>query len=190
MPLRSSGKLPGSPNQWLRLALIIALLGTGLYSAWQRQQDQGRAHAPAPSRARQESESSEVESDDRLKAAQDNANRTQSDIAQRGPSIARTRVAKQTIRNEDGKIVFQGDVDVGPTLVRINRGEQLEFTHDGIVFQNRERRLPPKPAGYYHEYVHPTPGLDGPGPQRIVRGRNGEIFYTPDHYRTFQRLDE
>jgi guanyl-specific ribonuclease Sa len=82
-----------------------------------------------------------------------------------------------------------GDVDIGSTLGRIRRGERLHFSHDGSTFENRERRLPQRPAGYYKEYVHPTPGVDGPGPQRIVAGKQGEIYYTPDHYRTFQRMD-
>ena len=68
-------------------------------------------------------------------------------------------------------------------------GERLRFPNDGATFQNRERRLPKQPAGYYKEYVHPTPGLSGPGPQRIVMGQQGETYYTPDHYRTFQRVD-
>jgi filamentous hemagglutinin len=157
------------------LALIIVLLGIGIYSTWQRQQDLGRAHPQAPEQSRQTSEQNDV---------------APNDPAQDRLSVAHTTIAKQTIRNENGKVVFRGDIDVGPTLARIDRGGQLEFTNDGIVFQNRERRLPSKPQGYYHEYVHPTPGLAGPGPQRIVRGRDGEIYYTPDHYRSFQRLDE
>ena len=175
MPSRISSKSPGRPGQWLQLALIIVLLGIGVYSAWQRQQDQGQIHPKAPAQSRQTSEQNDLE---------------QIEPAQKELFVARTTIARQTIRNENGKVVFRGDIDVGPTLARINRGEQLEFTHDGIVFQNREGRLPSKPPGYYHEYVHPTPGLAGPGPQRIVRGRSGEIYYTPDHYRSFQRLNE
>ena len=38
---------------------------------------------------------------------------------------------------------------------------------------------------YYREYVVPTPGINGAGPQRIVVGRFGEWYYTPDHYKTF-----
>src|SRR5262245_17435613 len=175
MPSRVSGKSSGRLNRWLRLSLVIVLLGIGLYSAWQRQQNQGRPHPRAPALATQTAEQNDVELND---------------PAQRSPAIARTTIARQTIQNENGKVVFRGDIDVGPTLARINRGEQLDFAHDGIVFQNRERRLPSKPPGYYHEFVHPTPGLAGPGPQRIIRGRNGEIYYTSDHYRSFQRLDE
>lgn len=43
--------------------------------------------------------------------------------------------------------------------------------------------------GYYNEFVHPTLGARGAGPQRIVRGRGGELYYTPDHYKTFIPLN-
>lgn len=97
-------------------------------------------------------------------------------------------VRNARVTDEDGRVIYRGDVDLGPTLDRIDRGKRLRFSHDGIVFENRERRLPQKPSGYYHEYVHPTPGDDGPGGQRVVLGRNGEVYYTPDHYHTFRRV--
>ncbi|MCC4598359.1 hypothetical protein LL969_22380 [Xanthomonas campestris pv. phormiicola] len=50
---------------------------------------------------------------------------------------------------------------------------------------NRDGDLPAKPLGCYTEYVHPTPGVSGPGPQRIVVGKGGEMYYTPYHYKTF-----
>jgi len=100
-----------------------------------------------------------------------------------------TEISGVTVRDQNRKVIFRGTVDVGPTLARIERGEKLRFSHDGSVFENRERRLPTKPSGYYREYVHPTSGQDGPGPQRIVLGKAGESYYTSDHYRTFQRLD-
>ena len=87
-------------------------------------------------------------------------------------------------------MAYKGDIDVGPTIERIRAGRLLDFPNDGVTFQNRERRLPRKPAGYYKEYVHPTPGLRGPGPQRIVAGLEGEFYYTPDHYRTFERVQQ
>lgn len=99
-----------------------------------------------------------------------------------------TVIKNVQVRNQDGKLVYQGNVDVSKTLHRIEAGERLRFPNDGVVFQNRERRLPGKPAGYYHEWVHPTPQVDGPGPQRIVTGKEGEIYYTHDHYRTFKPL--
>lgn len=61
--------------------------------------------------------------------------------------------------------------------------------NDGSVFQNKEGLLPSQPAGYYREWVHPTPGVNGPGPQRVITGGGGELYYTPDHYRTFIPLN-
>ena len=91
---------------------------------------------------------------------------------------------------QHGKPVFQGTVDLGPTLDRIARGDKAPYRHDGTVFGNREGRLPKKPSGWYREYVVPTPGVSGPGPQRLVVGKDGEVYYTPDHYETFRHLNE
>ncbi len=82
-----------------------------------------------------------------------------------------------------------GRLDLAPTLERIERGEKHPHRNDGSVFQNRERRLPAKPRGYYHEYVHPTPSTSGPGAQRVVIGDDRDVWYTPDHYETFQEVE-
>ena len=37
-------------------------------------------------------------------------------------------------------------------------------------------------------YVVPSYGIRGPGPQRIVVGADGSWYYTPDHYDTFIRF--
>jgi filamentous hemagglutinin len=98
-------------------------------------------------------------------------------------------VENVTVRDRDGDVIWRGTVDLRPTAARIDAGERLEkFSHDGIVFQNRERRLPVKARGYYHEYVHPTPGVSGPGPQRVVAGGQRELYYTADHYETFRQV--
>jgi guanyl-specific ribonuclease Sa len=75
--------------------------------------------------------------------------------------------------------------DLQKTLDRIQAEEALPFRNDGSVFENRENLLPPQSPGYYTEYVHPTPGISGPGAQRVVTGNGGEVYYTPDHYKTF-----
>lgn len=93
-----------------------------------------------------------------------------------------------TIRDLSGKIAYRGDVDLAPTVARIERGERHSHRNDGGVFRNLEQRLPKQPNGHYREYVHPTPNLSGPGPQRLVIGQTGEIYYTHDHYRTFRLL--
>lgn len=104
------------------------------------------------------------------------------------PAAADTTVEDVTIRDLSDRVVFEGDVELRETLARIDAGRKLKFRNDGTVFQNRERRLPSRPSGYYREWVHPTPGLSGPGPQRVVTGDGGEAFYTPDHYQTFEQI--
>jgi filamentous hemagglutinin len=88
----------------------------------------------------------------------------------------------------DGDLVYKGDVDLKPTLDRIAKGIRDSHRNDGSTFGNFERRLPNKPRGYYTEYVVRTPGLSGVGPQRVIMGRNDEVYYTPDHYVTFVRV--
>jgi ribonuclease T1 len=82
------------------------------------------------------------------------------------------------------------------TLALIKRGGPFPFHKDGIVFQNRERRLTPRPRGYYTEYTVRTPGRGDRGARRIIAGRgdtgnpatSGEYYYTDDHYETFRRI--
>ena len=93
------------------------------------------------------------------------------------PSQQRTDV-----RNDE-----QAQLDA--TLALIDRGGPFSYRQDGATFGNRERRLPQQPNGYYREYTVPTPGAKNRGARRVVKGRNGETWYTRDHYRTFIRLD-
>jgi len=74
------------------------------------------------------------------------------------------------------------------TLDLIRKGGPFPYRRDGVVFQNRESRLPAKPADYYHEYTVPTPGASDRGPRRIISGEPEEFYYTADHYRSFRRI--
>ncbi len=74
------------------------------------------------------------------------------------------------------------------TLALIEQGGPFPYRQDGSIFQNRERLLPGKPAGYYREYTVVTPGSPDRGARRIVMGDAGEIYYTADHYRSFARV--
>jgi guanyl-specific ribonuclease Sa len=76
------------------------------------------------------------------------------------------------------------------TLQRIEAGGPFDHRQDGAVFQNRERRLPQQPRGYYHEYTVETPGSRDRGARRIVSGGEPpvEYFYTDDHYGSFRRF--
>jgi ribonuclease T1 len=72
-------------------------------------------------------------------------------------------------------------------------GGPFPHSQDGIVFGNRERLLPAKPRGYYHEYTVRTPGEHTRGARRLVCGGNPPqspdvCYYTDDHYNSFRRL--
>jgi guanyl-specific ribonuclease Sa len=77
------------------------------------------------------------------------------------------------------------------TLQAIERGGPFPYDRDGTVFQNRERRLPEQPRGYYREYTVVTPGSRDRGARRIVAGgQPPEVYYyTEDHYRTFRPVE-
>jgi ribonuclease T1 len=77
------------------------------------------------------------------------------------------------------------------TLQAIDRGGPFPYSRDGVVFQNREHRLPERPRGYYHEYTVPTPGEDDRGARRLVTGGDPPevYYYSDDHYRSFRKVE-
>lgn len=77
------------------------------------------------------------------------------------------------------------------TLELIERGGPFPYDRDGTTFQNRERRLPEKPRGYYREYTVATPGSSDRGARRVVAGgQPPEVYYyTDDHYRSFRPVE-
>jgi guanyl-specific ribonuclease Sa len=77
------------------------------------------------------------------------------------------------------------------TLRAIEHGGPFPYDRDGVVFQNRERRLPDRPRGYYHEYTVRTPGASDRGARRIIAGgAPPEVYYyTDDHYGSFRRVE-
>lgn len=74
------------------------------------------------------------------------------------------------------------------TLRMIDRGGPFPYRRDGVEFGNRERLLPLRSHGFYREYTVPTPGASDRGARRIIVGRDGERYYTSDHYRSFRRI--
>ncbi len=76
------------------------------------------------------------------------------------------------------------------TIALIRMGGPFPYQKDGSVFGNRERSLPRRERGYYREYTVRTPGARDRGARRIVAGRDGELYYTDDHYRRFRRILE
>jgi guanyl-specific ribonuclease Sa len=157
----------------LRAVILVALALLGFWLSRQEQQPQPHGESRAPRSG------VEPQVDQRLETPVE---------APAEPAPSRSQFPNVSVRDLDGEVVFRGTIDVQPTLDRIAAGRRLDYRNDGSTFQNRERRLPAKPGGYYKEFVHPTPSLSGPGPQRIVVGAKGEAYYTPDHYRTFHRI--
>jgi ribonuclease T1 len=75
-------------------------------------------------------------------------------------------------------------------LALIRKGGPFPYPRDGATFGNREGRLPPRERGWYREYTVKTPGARDRGARRIVAGRDGTLYYTDDHYRSFKRIIE
>jgi ribonuclease T1 len=78
--------------------------------------------------------------------------------------------------------------EAAQTVALIEAGGPFPYDRDGVVFENREGLLPAESSGYYHEYTVPTPGASDRGARRIIEGSGGELYWTDDHYRTFERI--
>jgi ribonuclease T1 len=79
-------------------------------------------------------------------------------------------------------------------LERVRAGGPFPYERDGVTFGNRERLLPVRKRGFYHEYTVETPGAPNRGARRIICGgprRTPEVcYYTDDHYASFRRIRE
>lgn len=85
--------------------------------------------------------------------------------------------------------VAQLPPEAAETLELIDDGGP--FPHpdkDGSTFGNFEGVLPDRQRGYYAEYTVETPGVAHRGARRIVTGDGGELYWTEDHYESFERV--
>ncbi|MEZ5650076.1 MAG: ribonuclease domain-containing protein [Burkholderiaceae bacterium] len=94
-----------------------------------------------------------------------------------------------------GEIAWSALPSEAHGVIRLIRdGGPFRYDKDGTVFQNRERLLPERDRGYYREYTVETPGEATRGARRIVAGGPRQqpevLYYTGDHYRSFQRIRE
>jgi ribonuclease T1 len=78
--------------------------------------------------------------------------------------------------------------EVQTTINLIAHGGPFSYAKDGSKFKNREGLLPTQPLGYYLEYTVETPGVSDRGSRRLIIGQNGEMYYTADHYNSFQEI--
>ncbi len=58
----------------------------------------------------------------------------------------------------------------------------------GDIFQNREGQLPEKEGRTYYEADVSAGYTNHRGPERIVFSNDGLIYYTSDHYESFEKL--
>jgi ribonuclease T1 len=75
------------------------------------------------------------------------------------------------------------------TIALIRTGGPFPYSHDGIVYNNLEKQLPKEDRGYYHEFTVVTPGSDDRGARRIITGKDGQFYYTSNHYKSFVEVD-
>jgi ribonuclease T1 len=78
--------------------------------------------------------------------------------------------------------------EVKDTLLKIRAGSVFPHKRDGSIYRNTENLLPEKPFGDYREYTVPTPAIENRGSRRLVISNDGDIYYTDDHYQTFQQV--
>jgi len=95
-------------------------------------------------------------------------------------------------RDEDG-VAYVDLADLPPeaaeTVALIDAGGPFPYPgKDGSTFGNFEGVLPDRPRGYYAEYTVDTPGLSHRGARRIIAGDGGELYWTEDHYESFERI--
>jgi ribonuclease T1 len=109
--------------------------------------------------------------------------------ASQGPATASASASSGVTSGIRDISVAQLPAQARQTLKLIDAGGPYPYRQDGTVFQNREKRLPKEPAGYYREFTVAAPGARDRGPRRIIAGMDGERYYTLDHYQSFLRIE-
>lgn len=112
-----------------------------------------------------------------------------------GASLATVTYAREKIAVSSSAVVGLAELpaQAQETHRLVLKGGPFPYPKDGISFGNRERQLPNKPRGYYHEYTVKTPGSRDRGARRIVCGgaapaQPETCYYTDDHYASFRRI--
>src|SRR4051812_40417912 len=107
------------------------------------------------------------------------------------PLHAQREQAPSSEATEAAQVTFaQLPPEARETVLLIRKGGPFPYARDGVTFRNREGHLPRQKPGYYREYTVKTPGERTRGARRIISGRDGELYYTDDHYTHFRRIRE
>jgi len=110
-----------------------------------------------------------------------------------GPANARESLFKDSTAAQDTVALTALPPEAQTTHRLVLAGGPFPQTKDGVVFGNRERRLPPRARGYYREYTVRTPGARNRGARRLVCGgtpptKPEVCYYTDDHYASFRKI--
>jgi ribonuclease T1 len=106
-----------------------------------------------------------------------------------GPEDGATVTAAATPRSGLPTVPLRDlPVQAHETLTLVDSGGKLPYAQDGTTFNNIEGLLPARPRGYYREYTVPTPGERDRGARRLILGRDGDVYYTEDHYESFRQV--
>ena len=101
-------------------------------------------------------------------------------VAARDQQIVKTRIVA----------IVELPTEAKNTVALIKQGGPFPYAKDGTTFGNFEKRLPQRDRGFYKEYTVKTPGSRDRGARRVVAARDGEFYYTDDHYNSFRRIKE
>ncbi len=92
------------------------------------------------------------------------------------------KLPKNYIKKEEAKRLGWS----GGSVERVAPGKAI----GGDRFGNYEKKLPNKKGRSYYECDIDTLGRKNRGPKRIVYSDDGLIYYTGDHYDTFQKMPQ
>jgi len=102
-------------------------------------------------------------------------------LAACGSTSADTTTSGGAIRTPKGAVT-----DLAPIVAAIDAHRDRGL--HAHTFENREHLLPHEDRGWYAAYDVRRPGSRSRGPQRLIVGRDGKVWFTSDHYDHFVRL--
>jgi len=179
-----------STSKWITIALVAIL---GIF-AWNSLHETVETRAPPAAKSEVPAPASEPAAESGAESGAEAPTETPIEPASKstGKSTAKTGAKNAPSNPAPTTVAYPAFLprEAIDTLRLIARGGPYPYRQDDGVFQNRERRLPSKPRGYYREYTVKTPGSPDRGARRIVVGGQppAEYFYTEDHYRSFRRF--
>ncbi len=106
-------------------------------------------------------------------------------------ATAAATAAPTRIRSQSGlPFILYNDLppEAQETIRLIDNNGPFPFRQDDSTFQNREGILPRQSRDWYREFTVITPGSRDRGARRVVEGEDGLLFYTDDHYASFQEV--